>query len=100
MGAKAPISFVWSKYPMAQKTIQAVMIAWLLHTGHKHVKHMTGCEVFTKDHCGYWFIGTGGSVRYGRTRGTAANAPNRFAQITGISVAEITTYRRMPELEI
>lgn len=83
-----------------QHTIQACLIAWLKHSGHCHVKHMTGCEVFTKDGCRFWFIGTGGSVRYGRTRGDSHPAPKRFAQVTGCSVDDITSTRRMPELEI
>ena len=77
--------------------LQDVFVAWLEHAGCKRTKTLHGCIVLqSRDRMANWYIGSAGSVRYGRTRGDSHPSPRRFENVTGQNLERLRETRSLP----
>jgi hypothetical protein len=86
---------------MARQNLQTVMCAWLERAGCVHVKTLTGCIVLRKfGESAQWYVGSNGSVRYGRTRLDSHVADTRFYRLTGQWIVDLKSTRMMPDSQV
>jgi hypothetical protein len=92
---------------MPTPSIQQTLVAWLRHAGATQLdKRMSGgCIVLQhptpviyqdKPTTMYWYIGSGGSCRFGPKRTGNVNSPRRFKSFVGYDVQALAVSRILP----
>lgn len=87
---------------MSKDTIQECVIDWLVANGYRKTKEFSrGSVAYGKDGKeGFFYLGVGGSVRYGRTKSESYPANKAFREATGQSLLDVKMYKRKPSFSL